>query len=293
MSATPRSCTIHGVHVLLDGGTFFESPRWHDGRWWVSDFFSGDVLAVGTDGRAERMLQLDGQPSGLGWLPDGSLLVVSMLDRRLLRRDRTGEVSVHAELAHLCDWHANDLVVTDDGRAYVGNFGFDLDAAEPAPTRLVRVDPDGSAHEAAAGLLFPNGMVVADGGLTLVVGETFGRRYTAFTIDADGSLTGRRVWADLREARIAPDGCSLDADGRIWVADARHGRCCLAAEGGAVLDEVSLPAGLRCFACMLGGEDGRTLLLCGAPDYDPVRRRAAREAVLLTTRVDVPHAGLP
>ena len=281
------------MQVLFDGGTFFESPRWHEGRWWVSDFFSGSVLAVDPYGRAEQVLRLDGQPSGLGWLPDGSLLVVSMLDRHLLRRDGSGAVSMHAELAHLCDGHANDLVVTADGRAYVGNFGFELDRAAPSPTRLVRVDPDGSASQAADGLLFPNGMVVADAGRTLIVGETFARRYTAFTIEADGSLTGRREWADLRAARIAPDGCALDEEGRIWVADGRRGRCCRIAEGGAVLDEVLLPDGLRCFACMLGGEDGRTLLVCGAPDYDPRRRRAAREAVLLTTRVGVPHAGLP
>ena len=279
--------------MLLDGGSFCESPRWHEGRWWVSDFFSGAVLAVGADGRAEEVLRLEGRPSGLGWLPDGSLLVVSMLDRRLLRRDAAGRLAVHADLRELCDWHANDLVVTAEGRAYVGNFGFDLDHDEPRPTSLVRVDPDGSVCEAAGGLLFPNGSVVTPDGRTLVVGETFRRRYTAFSIEADGALAGRRTWADLRDARIAPDGCALDAEGRIWAADARHGRCCRVAEGGAVLDEVALPEGLRCFACMLGGDDGRTLLVCGAPDYDPGRRSAGREAVLLTTRVEVPHAGLP
>jgi sugar lactone lactonase YvrE len=282
-----------GVEVLLDRGTFFESPRWHEGRWWVSDFFSGSVLAVGTDGRAEEVLRLEGRPSGLGWLPDGSLLVVSMLDRRLLRRAASGRLAVHAELEELCGGHANDLVVTAEGRAYVGNFGFDLDREEPSPTRLVRVDPDGSAHEAAGGLLFPNGSVVSPDGRTLIVGETFGRRYTAFSIEADGTLAGRRLWADLRPARIAPDGCALDAEGRIWAADARHGRCCRIAEGGAVLDEIAIPDGLRCFACMLGGADGRTLLLCAAPDYDPRRRTAAREALLLTEQVEVPHDGLP
>jgi sugar lactone lactonase YvrE len=281
------------VEVLLDGGTFFESPRWHDGRWWVSDFFGGAVLTVDAGGRTEEVLRLDGRPSGLGWLPDGSLLVVSMLDRRLLRLAASGGLAVHADIGGLCGGHANDLVVTAEGRAYVGNFGFDLDREEPRPTRLVRVDPDGSAHEAAGGLLFPNGSVVTPDGRTLIVGETFGRRYTAFSLEADGTLAGRRLWADLRPARIAPDGCALDAEGRIWVADARHGRCCRVAEGGAVLDEIALAEGLRCFACMLGGADGRTLLVCAAPDYDPGRRKAKREAVLLTTRVAVPHAGLP
>jgi sugar lactone lactonase YvrE len=141
--------------------------------------------------------------------------------------------------------------------------------------------------------VFPNGSVITPDGRTLIVGETFARRYTAFTIDEDGSLSERREWADLREARISPDGCALDAEGCIWVADAAHGRCCRIAEGGVVVDEISLPPGLRCFACMLGGDDGTTLVLCGAPDYDARRRSASRAAVLLTTHDAVPHAGLP
>jgi sugar lactone lactonase YvrE len=281
------------MRTLLGGGSFFESPRWHDGRWWVSDFFRKVVLAVDERGRAEEIARVEAQPSGLGWLPAGSLLVVSMRDRRVLRRSRDAEFSIHADLAELCDWHANDMVVASDGRAYVGNFGFDLDGAEQTPTKLVRVDPDGSACVAADGLLFPNGSVITPDGRTLIVGETFGRRYTAFTIAADGTLTDRRIWADLRAARVSPDGCTLDAEGCIWTADAAHERCCRIAEGGGVVEEVALPAGLRCFACMLGGEDGRTLLLCGAPDYDARRRSESRDAVLLTTHVAVPHAGLP
>ena len=278
------------MRTLLGGGSFFESPRWHDGRWWVSDFFRKVVLAVDENGRVEEIARVEAQPSGIGWLPDGTPLVVSMHDRRVLRID---DLTVHADLAELCDWHANDMVVAGDGRAYVGNFGFELEGGEPRPTKLVRVDPDGSAGVAADGLLFPNGSVITPDRRTLIVGETFGRRYTAFTIGADGSLADRRMWADLRAASISPDGCTLDADGCIWSADAVHERCCRIAEGGEVLDEVALPEGLRCFACMLGGEDGRTLLLCGAPDYDARRRTDSREAVLLTTRVTVPHAGLP
>jgi sugar lactone lactonase YvrE len=278
------------MRTLLGGGCFFESPRWHDGLWWVSDFFRKVVLTVDTNGQVEEIARVEAQPSGLGWLPDGSLLVVSMRDRRILRAE---DLTVYADLAELCDWHANDMVVASGGRAYVGNVGFDLDGAEPRPTNVVRVDPDGSACVAADGLMCPNGSVITPDGRTLIVGETFGRRYTAFTIADDGSLGDRRVWADLRAARIAPDGCALDAEGRIWSADAAHERCCRIAEGGEVLDELALPEGLRCFACMLGGEDGRTLLLCGAPDYDARRRSESREAVLLTTRVTVPHAGLP
>jgi sugar lactone lactonase YvrE len=280
------------MRTLLEGGSFFEGPRWHDGRWWVSDFFRHVVLAVDEDGHAEETARVEAQPSGLGWLSDGSLLVVSMRDRRVLRLV-DGRFELHADLAELCDWHANDMVVASDGRAFVGNIGFDLEGSEPKATSLVRVDPDGSASIAAGELMCPNGSVITPDGRTLIVGETFAARYTAFTIADDGALVDRRTWADLRSARIAPDGCALDAEGCIWSADARHNRCCRIAEGGAVVSEVELPAELRCFACMLGGDDGRTLLLCGAPDYDTRQRSESRDAVLLTTRVDAPHAGLP
>ena len=282
----------YALTTLCTGGTFFEGPRWHDGRWWVSDFYRHAVFAVTPDGAEEEVLRVDGQPSGLGWLPDGSLLVVSMKDRALLRRSPAGEVSVHAEVGRFCGGPLNDLVVDAKGRAFAGNFGFDLmRRSEPEPTGLVRVDSDGTAVQVADGLLFPNGMVITEDGETLIVGETFGRRYTAFTIGDDGALGGRRVWADI--PMIAPDGCTLDAEGHIWTADARHGRCCRLAPGGEIVDEINAPDGLQFFACMLGGDDGRTMLLCAAPDFSERRRRAAREALLLTTTVNVPKSGLP
>ena len=280
------------LRVLLDGGAVYEGPRWHEGRWWVSDFYRRVVVAVDSHGRDEEVLTVDGQPSGLGWLPDGSLLVVSMKDRRLLRRSPTGELSVHAEVGRFCGGHLNDLVVDKQGRAFAGNFGFDLRAREePKPASLVRVDPDGSTSLAAGDLLFPNGMVITGDGRTLIVGETYGRRYVAFTITDDGSLAARRVWAEVPD--IAPDGCALDAQGHIWSADARGNRCCRLAAGGEIVEEIRAPEGLQFFACMLGGDDGRTLLLCAAPDFSEWRRSQAREGVLLTTTVDVPHAGLP
>ena len=279
--------------TLLTGGAFFEGPRWHDGRWWVSDFYRRVVLALDQDGRSDEVLRVDGRPSGLGWLPDGSLLVVSMRDRRVLRRSPDGDVAVHADLAEHCGGHANDMVVAADGGAYVGNFGFDLAArARPEPTVLLRVETDGSVAVAADDLLFPNGAVITADGRTLVVAETYAARLTAFTIDVDGSLSGRRVWAEL-ERPFAPDGCTLDAEGRIWVCDAVAARCRLLEEGGHVVDEIAAPEGLRFFACMLGGHDGPTLLICGAPDYDERKRASALEAVLLTSRVTAPHAGLP
>ena len=283
---------MRALRLLLDGGAFFEGPRWHEGRWWVSDFYRHAVFAVDTSGRDQEVLTVDGQPSGLGWLPDGSLLVVSMKDRRLLRRSPSGEVSVHAEVGHFCGGPLNDLVVDAEGRAFVGNFGFELMAREePRPTGLIRVDPDGSIALAADDLLFPNGTVITEDGRTLIVGETYGRRYVGFTIEVDGSLTGRRMWAEVPD--VAPDGCSLDAEGHIWSADARGGRACRLAPGGAIVDEIEAPEGLQFYACMLGGDDGRTLLLCAAPDFSERRRSQARDAVLLTTTVDVPHSGLP
>ncbi len=295
------------LDTLAEGGGFFEGPRWRDGRWWVSDFYRQAVFTVAPDGGEEEVLRVEGQPSGLGWLPDGSLLVNSMKDRRMWRRGPDGEVSEYADLTALTGGHVNDLVVDERGHAYAGNFGFDLMAGEdPRPTTLVHVAPDGTASVAAEDLRFPNGMVITPDGSTLVVGETVGCRYTAFTIADDGSLTDRRVWGQITPepelgplpemvaaAGFAPDGCALDAEGHIWSADAVGGRCGRIAPGGEIVDEIRAPEGLGIFACMLGGEDGRTLLICAAPDFLEHNRAAAREAVLLTTTVDVPHAGLP
>lgn len=296
------------LSTLLEDGAFFEGPRWREGRWWVSDFYRRLVLAVSPGGDAEEAMAVEGQPSGLGWMPDGSLLAISMKDHRVLRRSPDGEVTVHAELAEYCGGHLNDMVVDGEGRAYVGNFGFDLMAgANPAATVLVRVDPDCSASVAAEEMLFPNGSVITPDGQTLIVGETAAARYTAFTIAGDGSLTDRRVWAQLGPTpplggtlaeslpllEFAPDGCTLDAEEHLWVADALGARCCRVAPGGEIVEQIDAPEGLGIFACMLGGEDGRTLLLCAAPDFAEEARSQAREAVLLTTTVEVPHAGLP
>jgi sugar lactone lactonase YvrE len=252
-------------------------------------------------------MAVEHQPSGLGWMPDGSLLAVSMKDHRLLRRSPAGAVSVHADLSAHCAGHLNDMVLDGSGRAYVGEFGFDLQAfADPAPAKLMRVDPDGAVTVLADDLLFPNGMLIDRDGQTLIVGETAGARYTAFTLGADGSLSDRRIWAQLAPTpelgplaqtlprlKFAPDGCTLDEAGHIWAADAVGARCVLIAEGGEILEQIAAPEGLGIFACMLGGPDGRTLMMCAAPDFLEANRAHTREAVLLTTLVDVPHAGLP
>jgi sugar lactone lactonase YvrE len=295
------------METLLEGGSFFEGPRWHDGRWWVSDFFRHRVITVDPSGREEHVLTVEGRPSGLGWMPDGSLLAVSMTDQRVLRRSANGEVTVHAEVGDLCAGYLNDIVVDAHGRAYAGEFGFDLAGhADPKPANLLRIDPDGTASIAAEDMLFPNGSVITPDGRTLIVGETAGARYTVFEIEADGSLSGRRIWAQVAPApefttfqetlgnlRFGPDGCALDAEGHIWSADEVGARCVRLAPGVEIVDEIAAPDGQDVFACMLGGEDGRTLLMCCAPDFDEDSRQAAHEAVLVTTTVEVPHAGLP
>ena len=295
------------LRPVLDRCSYLEGPRWHDGRLWVSDFYTERVIAVDLDGDAapQTVARVPGQPSGLGWLPDGSLLVVSMRDRRVLRV-RDDRTEVHADLSALAPWHLNDMVVDAAGRAYVGNFGFDLMAGATArPTNLVRVDPDGSATVAAEDLMFPNGSVIFPDGATLVVAETIAGRLTAFAVDADGALTDRRPWAVLAETpdpdaggrtgaagRVAPDGIALDAERAIWVADALGGRALRVREGGEVVDEVP-GGGLGVFACALGGPDGRTLVLCAAPSFAEHERRDTRDARLLACEVDVPRAGLP
>jgi len=291
--------------VVLTDMCYLECPRWHDDRIWVSDFYRHEVLSAREDGSDLRVeAEVPGQPSGLGWLPDGRLLVVSMKDSLLLRRETDGTLAVHADLSEHVGGHPNDMVVDERGRAYLGNFGFDLMAgADVTPSPLLRVDPDGRVHQATEELWFANGSVITPDG-RMLIDETFGNRVSAFDIGPDGSLSNRRDWAHFGELpadrslaatlgslQVAPDGCGLDAEGALWIADALHGRAIRVREGGEIIDEVS--PGIGVFACGLGGSDGRTLYLCTAPDFDEHARSAAREAQLLSVRVSVPHAGRP
>ncbi len=289
-----RAMTDRSLEVLVGSGTFYEGPRWHEGRWWVSDFYRQTVFAITPEGEEEAVLRVDQQPSGLGWLPDGTLLVVSMKDRRLLRYTPAHVVEEVADLSGLASGHLNDMVVDQRGRAWIGNFGYDLmGGGPPSLANLIRVDPDGTASVVAEELSFPNGSVVTPDGRTLIVGESGAMRYTAFTIVDDGSLADRRVWAEMSDPPVAPDGCCLDAEGHIWAADAFGNRCVRVAEGGAMLDEIRAPDGLGVYACMLGGEAGRTLLMCCAPGFQEHERAAASDAVLMTVDVEVAHAGCP
>ena len=282
---------------FLPGLFFGECPRWHDGRLWYSDFFDHAVCSVSPEGERRVEVDFDGEPAGLGWLPDGRLLINSRLDRAVMRREPDGTVVRHGDLTPWAKGNANDMVVSSDGQAYAGNFGFDLDGLfdgtlEPsaiAPASLVRVDPDGVSAEAAADIQFPNGTVITEDGRTLIVAETFGGCLTAFDREADGTLTNRRRWAAL--TGVAPDGICLCADGSVWVSNAQAAECLRVDEGGEVLERVA--TALNCFACMLGDDDRRTLYLITAPDSHAPRARAARNGVIEKVRTTVPGAGLP
>lgn len=273
------------LEPLLHGLSFGEGPRWHGGKLWFSDFYVHQVCAVDEQGRRETIVEVPGQPSGLGWRPDGTLLIVSMTDRRLMRF-AGGKLSVEAELKPLATGHCNDMIVDSAGRAYVGNFGAD----RQTPAVLVRIDPDGSTHAAADGLMFPNGTVITPDGKTLIISETMAKRLTAFDIGADGGLSNRRVWAEVPSCY--PDGICLDAEGAVWVTGASTHHVVRVREGGAVTHDLDL--GERsAYACMLGGADRRTLFVITNTTSDPAMAAQKRDGRIETMRVDIPGAGLP
>jgi len=286
--------------TVIDGFSYLEGPRWHDERIWFSDFYTHRVLSAREDGSDLRVeASVPQQPSGLGWLPDGRLLIVSMRDRKLLRREHDGTLVTHADLSRHATGHLNDMAVDAHGRAYVGNFGFDLMGGAPLePAALHRADPDGTVTEVATDLWFPNGTVITKDGV-LLVNETFGNRVTAFDLTQDGRLVNRRTWAEfgplptqrdiakvLPQICVAPDGSCLDAEGALWIADGTGGRLIRVTEGGKIVDEVS--PGTPVFACALGGSNGKTLFACAAPDFDEGARAAAREARLIAIQVTTP-----
>jgi sugar lactone lactonase YvrE len=277
------------VETFYQGLDFGEGPRWHDGRLWVSDFYAHEVSSFGPAGDRRLEVALDDQPSGLGWLPSGELLVVAMKSRQVRRVEANGSVRVHADLAAIANGPCNDMVVGGAGNAYVGNFGFDTERGDEFRTAdLALVRPDGSTEVAATDLRFPNGSVITPDGSTLIVGESMGRRYTAFTIGSDATLSDRRVWAKLSSG--APDGCALDAEGAIWMADASGAGCFRVAEGGDILDGVT--ASQPIFACALGGSDRRTLYLVTAPAFGD-EQTGRGEGRIEAVEVDVPGAGWP
>ena len=283
---------------FVTGLSFGEGLRWHQGRFWYSDFFKHHIASVGPGGDMRVELEIDDQPSGLGWLPDGRLLFVAMTSQRVMRREPDGSVALHADLKGLAKYHANDMTVDARGNAFVGCFGFNLDqyvvdhgaealwtAEGPPRAPIMRVTPEGKASIASADHKFPNGMAIIDDGRTLIVAETFMPGLTAFDLSADGTLSNRRVWASLAGVTpaIAPDGNCSDRGGAIWVANALAKECVRVGEGGKILERVE--TSMNAFACTLGGADGRSLVIATAQSHGETN---AVSGVLEIARVSVP-----
>jgi len=291
------------AEIVREGLAFGEGPRWHDGRLFYSDFFRHGVFSMAPDGSDEqRELTVDAQPSGLGWMPDGSLLVVSMTDHKVLRVAPDGSLSTHADIAQYCGYWANDMVVSSNGTAYVGNFGFDLDTfleehgiegvlTPPGPptTNLVVLDPSGSVIQVVDEMAFPNGSVITPDGTTLIVTETMTIRLSAFDIASDGRLSNRRLFAQLE--LVPADGICLDAKNEVWVANALAPQAVRVAEGGAITGTVTTSQ--TCFACMLGGENRETLYCMTAPASTASLVYDKLDGKIEVATVNTAGAGLP
>ncbi len=293
--------TTYTASTLHEGLSFGEAPRWHGGRLWFSDFYRYGVFSIAPDGSDERLeVSVPGQPSGLGWLPDGSLLIVSMTDHRVLRYDGTA-TEQYADISEYCGFWANDMVVGDNGVAYVGNFGFDLDvmlrdvgvegmlASPPPATHVVVLADGGAVLQVVDGMEFPNGSVLNDEGTLLIVAETMPFRLTAFDVAADGTLSGRRVFAQLEF--VPADGICLDADGQVWVANALAPECIRVKEGGEITARATTSQ--TAFACMLGGDDRRDLYIMTAPTSSRFEIADQRAGRIERVTVDVRGAGRP
>lgn len=275
--------------VLMTGLAFGESPRWRGGRLWFSNWGASEIVAMDPDGKSEVMVRLPFEtfPFSIDWLPDGRLLIASASDQPLLRQEPDGSLVPHADLKR----SFNEIVVDSRGNAYVNGAGFNPLAGEaPAPGSVMLVTSDGRSRQVAEGIAFPNGMAISPDHSTLVVADSYGRQLVAFTIEADARLSNRRAWAELGEG--TPDGICFDAEGAVWYADVPHKRCVRVREGGKVLQTVDLDRG--CFACMLGGKDGKTLYIMAAewPGMDKMVG-APRTGQVVAVEVSVPHAGRP
>jgi sugar lactone lactonase YvrE len=281
---------VSELQTLMTGIAFGESPRWHDDRLWFSDWGAQEIIAVDLEGESEVIVRVPSFPFCIDFLPDGRLLIVSASDRLLLRREPDGPLVTHADLSTLSEHPWNDIVVDGRGNAYIGNIGFDFPEAEFAPGTLALVTPDGSARQVADGVAFPNGIVVTPDNSTLIVAESYANRLTAFDITADSNLSNQREWADLGGG--VPDGICLDAEDAVWYGDVPNKRCVRVREGGEVLQTIALDRG--CFACMLGGPDGKTLFIV-AQEWSGMESTAdgERTGQLLTAPAPAAGAGWP
>jgi sugar lactone lactonase YvrE len=281
---------VSELQTLMTGIAFGESPRWHDDRLWFSDWGAQEIIAVDLEGESEVIVRVASFPFCIDFLPDGRLLIVSASDRLLLRREPDGPLVTHADLSTLSEHPWNDIVVDGRGNAYIGNIGFDFPEAQFAPGTLALVTPDGSARQVADGVAFPNGIVVTPDNSTLIVAESYANRLTAFDITADSNLSNQREWADLGGG--VPDGICLDAEDAVWYGDVPNKRCVRVREGGEVLQTIDLDRG--CFACMLGGLDGKTLFIV-AQEWSGMESTAdgERTGQLLTAPAPAAGAGWP
>lgn len=274
--------------TLLEGFRFPEGARWHDDRLWFSDMHTGEVFRFDpeTGAAPEVVTRIEDQPSGLGWLADGSLLISAMHRRVVLRDDLRGGQTIYADLSGMTAAPINDLVVDDSGTAYVGGFGYDLYAdAPPRPGPIFAVPADGPPRLVEEEMVFPNGAVILPGTRTLVVAETWAARLTAFEIGPDGALADKRVWAELPEGST-PDGLCVDLEGGIWASCIGNGRYLRVVAGGEVTDAIEVPG--RCPAdCVLGGSDGRSLFLLTANSWRPSETEG-REGRIEVVTVEVP-----
>jgi len=277
------------VQTLLTGRAFVESPRWHEGRLWFSDWLTRDIIAVDLRGRNEAMFRVPSFPFSIDWLPDGSLLATS--GTQVLRGQPDGSLTSHAELSNLSKKGLNEIVVDGRGNVYVNAVGFDLLAGENfAPGIIALLTPDGTARQVADGIAFPNGMAVTPDNSTLIVAESYGKKLTAFDIKQDGSLSKRREWANLGSG--VPDGICIDSDNAVWYGDVPNKRCVRVREGGEVLQVIDLDRG--CFACILGGADRKTLFMMAA-EWRGLSKKSdgPRTGQVLTVEAPAPGTGWP
>ena len=287
------------MQTIIEGLWFAEGPRWHEGRLWFSDMHGHRVISTDLCGEVKTEAEMsDDEPSGLGWLPDGRLLIVAMETQQLRRVEADGTLVVHADLSGAARGSLNDMIVASDGTAHVGDMGNRIhEGGERQPGQTITVRPDGSWFVAADALEAPNGHVLTPDEKTLLIAESAASRVTAFDRTADGTLSNRRVYAELQPSSdgppfAPPDGICLDAEGAVWVADPIGARVFRVLPGGTTTEEHHLDGRIP-VACVLGGPERRTLLVCAADDWKREEVLKAPTGVILSIDVDVPGVGRP
>ena len=280
--------TLH-TELLLDGLMFPEGPRWHNEHLWFTDQHAQQIKTVDLQGHSQIIAEISDLPGGLGWLPDGRLLVVSMCKRQLLVMNQE-KLELYADLSEIASFHCNDLLVDQKGNAYVGNFGYDLHGGATLTTaELIMISVEGKPKVVSNEVIFPNGMVITSDGSKLIVAETFASRLSCFSIFSDGSLDKRELWADLDDA--FPDGICLDQENAIWVACPNTGDVIRVKQGGIITDRVKAIG--NAYACMLGGTERKTLFVLTSETDDPEEAKKTCSGRIEMVDVKVPGAGLP